>query len=69
MVWSELNATFGLKVVEIELQQDKSILLDNAGSFKAFKLKIEDLFRFSRHHYLHVKYLAHSAEDVLPVVR
>ena len=31
--------------------------------------RVEDLFRFGRHHNIQVIYLAHYAKDVLPIVR
>ena len=36
---------------------------------KVLKTKVEDLFRFGRHHNIQVIYLAHYAKDVLPIVR
>ena len=45
------------------------IILDDAGAYKSLKTKVEDLFRFGRHHNIQVIYLAHYAKDVLPIVR
>ena len=45
------------------------IVLDDAGAYKSPKTKVEDLFRFGRHHGIQVIYLAHYAKDVLLVVR
>ena len=39
------------------------------GEYKNLKTKVEDLFRFGRHHGIQVIYLAHYAKDILPVVR
>ena len=36
---------------------------------KNLKTKVEDLFRFGRHHNIQGIYLAHYAKDVLPIVR
>ena len=43
--------------------------MDNAGAYKSPKTKVEDLFRFGRHHNIQVVYLAHYAKAVLPVVK
>ena len=48
---------------------NKTVILDDAGAYKSLKTKVEDLFRFGRHHGIQVIYLAHYAKDVLPVVR
>ena len=55
--------------VSIEQLADKIVVLDDAGAYKNLNTKIEDLFRFGRHHQIQVIYLAHYAKDVLPVVR
>ena len=43
--------------------------MDDAGAYKSPRTKVEDLFRFGRHHNINVIDLAHYAEDVLPIVR
>ena len=48
---------------------NKTVILDDAGAYKNLKTKVEDLFRFGRHHNIQVIYLAHYAKDVLPIVR
>ena len=48
---------------------NKTVILDNSGAFKQLKTKVEDLFRFGRHHNIQVIYLAHYANDVVPIVR
>ena len=48
---------------------NKTVILDDAGAYKNLKTKVEDLFRFGRHHNIQVIYLAHYAKDVLPKVR
>ena len=58
-----------LKNIGIEQLANKIVVLDDAGAYKNLKTKIEDLFRFGRHHNIQVIYLAHYAKDVLPVVR
>ena len=58
-----------LEKIEIEKLANITIILDDAGAYKNLRTKVEDLFRFGRHHYLQVIYLAHYAKDVLPVVR
>ena len=58
-----------LEYIAIESIANKTVILDDAGAFKNLKTKIEDLFRFGRHHKTQVLYLAHAAKDVLPVVR
>ena len=58
-----------LEKIEIELLANKTVILDDAGAFKQLRAKVEDLFRFGRHHNIQVTYLAHYAKDVLPVVR
>ena len=59
-----IQSTFG-----IESLANKTVILDDAGAYKSLKTKVEDLFRFGRHHNVQVIYLAHYARDVLPVVR
>ena len=44
---------------------NKTVILDDAGAY----IKLEDLFRFGRHHTIQVIHLAHYAKDVLPVVK
>ena len=60
-----------LQLENFGIQQlaNKTIILDDAGAYKNHKTKVEDLFRFGRHHNIQVVYLAHYAKDVLPVVR
>ena len=60
---------FQLEKLEIESLANKTVILDDAGAYKNLKTKVEDLFRFGRHHNIQVIYLAHYAKDVLPVVR
>ena len=47
----------------------KTVILDDAGAYKNLKTKVEDFFRFGRHYYIQVIYLAHYAENVLSIVR
>ena len=58
-----------LENITIESLAGKTIILGGAGAYKQLKTKLEDLFRFGRHHNIQVIYLAHYAKDVLPVVR
>ena len=58
-----------LENINIESFAGKTIILDDAGAYEQLKTKVEDLFRFGRHHNIQVIYLAHYAKDVLPVVR
>ena len=58
-----------LEKIGIELLVNKIVVLDDAGAYKSLKTKLEDLFRYGRHHNIQVTYLAHYAKDVLPVVR
>ena len=58
-----------LEKIGIESLANKTVLLDDAGAYKSLKTKVEDLFRFGRHHGIQVIYLAHYAKDVLTVVR
>ena len=58
-----------LEKIGIESLANKIVVLDDAGAYKSPKTKVEDLFRFGRHHGIQVIYLAHYAKDVLPVVR
>ena len=55
--------------VNIEQLANKIVILDDAGAYKSLRLKVEDLFRYGRHHQIQVIYLAHYAKDVLPIVR
>ena len=48
---------------------NKIVILDDAGAYMSLKTKVEDLFRYGRHHQIQVIYLAHYAKDVLPIVR
>ena len=58
-----------LEKIEIEKLANRAIILDDAGAYKNLRIKVEDLFRFGRHHNIQVIYLANYAKDVLPVVR
>ena len=58
-----------LENIEIEKLGNRTIILDDAGAYKNLITKVEDLFRFGRHHNIQVIYLPHYAKDVLPVVR
>ena len=58
-----------LEKVSIESLTNKIVVLDDAGAYKSFKTKVEDLFRYGRHMGIQVIYLAHYAKDVLPIVR
>ena len=58
-----------LEKIGIVSLANKTVNLDDAGAYKSPKTKIEELFRFGRHHNNQVIYLAHYAKDVLPVVR
>ena len=57
-----------LEKIEIEKLADRTRILDDAGAYRNLRTKVEDLFRFGRHHNIQVIYLAHYAKDVLPVV-
>ena len=52
----------------IQSLANRTVILDDAGAYKSLETKVEDLFRFGRHHGIQVIYLAHYAKDVLPVV-
>ena len=52
-----------LEKYDKEKLANKTVILDDAGA------KVEDLFRFGRHHNVQVIYLAHYAKDILPIVR
>ena len=58
-----------LEEIGIESFADKTVILDDAGAYKSPKTKVEDLFRFGRHHNIQVIYFAHYAKDVLPILR
>ena len=58
-----------LENVSIEQLANKIVILDDACANKSLKTKVEDLFRYGRHHQIQVIYLAHYAKDVLPIVR
>ena len=53
-----------LENIEIEKLANKTVILDDAGAYKSLKTKVEDIFRFGRHHNIQVTYLAHYAKDV-----
>ena len=58
-----------LEKLGIELHANTTVLLNEAMEYKNLKTKVEDSFRFGRHHNIQVKYLAHFAKDFLSVVR
>ena len=58
-----------LENISIEQLAYKTVILDDAGAYKSLKTKVEDLFRYGRHHNIQVFHLAHYAKDVLPIVR
>ena len=58
-----------LEKVGIDSLANKTVILDDAGAYKSLKTKVEDLFRFGRHHNIQVIYLAYYAKDILPIVR
>ena len=58
-----------LEKIGIESLANKTVILVDAGAYKSVKTKEEDLFRFGRHHNIQVRYLAHCAKVVLPMVR
>ena len=58
-----------LEKIVIEILANKIVVLDDAGAYKNLKTKVEDFFRFGRHHGIQVIYLAHYEKDILPVVR
>ena len=58
-----------LENINIESRPNKTIILDDAGAIEQLRTKVEDLFRFGRHHNIQVIYLAHCAKDILPIVR
>ena len=58
-----------LEKIGIESLANKTVILDDAGAYKSLKTRVEDLFRFGRHHGIVVIYLAHYAKVGLPVVR
>ena len=58
-----------LEKIGIESLANKTVILDDAGAYKSLKTKVEDLFRFGRHHGIQVIFLAYLAKDVLSVVR
>ena len=58
-----------LENVSIEQLANKIVILDDAGAYKSLKTKVEDLFRYGRHHQIQRIYLAHYAKDVLPILR
>ena len=47
-----------LEKIGIESLAIKTVILDEAGAYKSPKTKVEDLFRFGRHHNIQVIYLA-----------
>ena len=50
----------------VESLANKMVILDDAGAYKSLKTKVEDLFRFGRHHNIQVINLAHYAKDISP---
>ena len=48
-----------LEKIGFELLANKTVNLNDAGAYKSLKTKVEDLFRFRRHHGIVVIYLAH----------
>ena len=58
-----------LENIEIEKLASRTIILDDAGAYKNLRTKVEDLFRFGRHHNIQIIYLAHYAKVGIPVVR
>ena len=48
-----------LEKTGIESLANKTVLLNDAGAYKIPKPKVEDLFRFGRHHGIQVIYLTH----------
>ena len=58
-----------LEKIGIESLANKTVILDHAGAYKSLKTKVEDLFRFGRHHIIQVIYLVYYAKNVLPIVR
>ena len=53
-----------LEKIEIESFAKKTVILNDAGAYRSHKTKVEDLFRFGRHHNIQVTYLAHYEKDV-----
>ena len=47
-----------LEKFDIESLASKTIILDDAGAYKNLETKVEDLFRFGRHHNIQSIYLA-----------
>ena len=43
-----------LEKIGIESLANKTVILDDAGAYKSLKTKVEDLFRFGRHHNIQV---------------
>ena len=58
-----------LDQINLEKINNKTIILDDLGSYKNLKSIVDDLFRYGRHNNLQIIYLAHYAKDVLPVIR
>ena len=52
-----------LEKIGIESFANKTVILDDAGAYKSLKTKVEELFRFGRHHNIQVICLAHYAKD------
>ena len=69
--FSSQNFVLLLQLENISIEQlvIKIVILDDAGAYKSLNTKVEDLFRFGRHHQIQVRYLAYYAKDVFPVVR
>ena len=58
-----------LEKIKTDSLANETIILDHAGAYKNPQTKIEDFFRFGRHHNIQEMYLAYYAEDILPAVR
>ena len=58
-----------LENINIESLANKTITSDDAGACRNLKTKVEDLFRFGRHHNIQAIYHALYGKDVLPAVR
>ena len=57
-----------LEKFDIESLANKTIILDDAGAYKQLHTRVENLFRFGRHHNIQVFYFAHYCRYVFPVV-
>ena len=58
-----------LEKLKIGSLPNTTIILADAGAYKNLKTKVEDCFRFSRHHNIQVIHLACYAEDILTALR